>query len=153
MTETDTVIVGAGHAGLAVSRLLSAAGHEHVILERGRVGERWRSQRWDSLHLLTPNWMTRLPGFSYDGPDPDGYLAATAFAGYLDRYATSFDAPVVERTTVDEVSRARPGRSYRVVTDRDTWEASNIVVATGPHGTPVIPPAIRDGDFGPVDVV
>jgi putative flavoprotein involved in K+ transport len=153
MTDTDTVIVGAGHAGLAVSRLLSAAGHEHVILERGRVGERWRSQRWDSLHLLTPNWMTRLPGFSYRGPDPDGYLSAAAFAGYLDRYATSFDAPVVERTTVDEVSRARPGRSYRVATDRGTWEASNIVVATGPHGTPVIPPAVHDGDFGPVDVV
>ena len=74
MTDTDTVIVGAGHAGLAVSRLLSAAGHEHVILERGRVGERWRSQRWDSLHLVTPSWMTRLPGWRYGGADPDGYL-------------------------------------------------------------------------------
>ncbi len=63
MTRIDTVVVGAGHAGLAVSNLLSAAGHEHVVLERGRVGERWRSERWDSLHLLTPNWMTRLPGW------------------------------------------------------------------------------------------
>src|SRR6266550_3370550 len=112
MTETDTVIVGAGHAGLAVSRLLSAAGHEHVILERGRVGERWRSQRWDSLHLLTPNWMTRLPGFSYRGPDPDGYLAATAFAGYLDRYATSFDAPVIGSVTVEDVSPAESGSGH-----------------------------------------
>src|SRR4029077_6908059 len=124
----DTVVIGAGHAGLAVSRLLSAAGHEHVVLERGRVGERWRSQRWDSLHLLTPNWMTRLPGFSYHGPDPDGYLAATAVADFLEDYAPSFDAPVVERTTVAEVSRARPRTSYRGVTDRGTWEASNIVV-------------------------
>ena len=90
MTDTDTVIVGAGHAGLAVSRLLSAAGHEHVVLERGRVGERWRSQRWDSLHLVTPSWMTRLPGWRYDGPDPDGYLSAAAFADFLDDYATSF---------------------------------------------------------------
>ncbi len=153
MTDTDTVIVGAGHAGLAVSRLLSAAGREHVILERGRVGERWRSQRWDSLHLLTPNWMTRLPGFSYRGPDPDGYLAAAAFAGYLDDYATSFDAPVVERTTVEELSRARLGRSYRVVTDRGTWQASNIVVATGPHGTPQIPGAVRAGGLGSVELL
>ena len=153
MTDTDTVIIGAGHAGLAVSRLLSAAGREHVILERGRVGERWRSQRWDSLHLLTPNWMTRLPGFSYRGPDPDGYLAAAAFAGYLDDYATSFDAPVVERTTVEELSRARLGRSYRVVTDRGTWQASNIVVATGPHGTPQIPGAVRAGGLGSVELL
>ena len=153
MTATDTVIVGAGHAGLAVSRLLSAAGREHVILERGRVGERWRSQRWDSLHLLTPNWMTRLPGFSYRGPDPDGYLAAAAFAGCLDDYAASFDAPVIERTTVEELSRARPGRSYRVVTDRGTWQASNIVVATGPHGTPQIPGAVRAGGLGSVELL
>ena len=153
MTATDTVIVGAGHAGLAVSRLLSAAGREHVILERGRVGERWRSQRWDSLHLLTPNWMTRLPGFSYRGPDPDGYLAAAAFAGCLDEYAASFDAPVIERTTVEELSRARPGRSYRVVTDRGTWQASNIVVATGPHGTPQIPGAVRAGGLGSVELL
>jgi putative flavoprotein involved in K+ transport len=149
----DTVVIGAGHAGLAVSRLLSAAGHEHVVLERGRVGERWRSERWDSLHLLTPNWMTRLPGFSYRGPDPDGYLAADAFADHLDRYAASFDAPVVERATVENVSRAWPTRSYRVVTDKGTWRAGNIVVATGPHGTPLLPPAVRDGDLGPVDVV
>ena len=71
MTFIDTVVVGAGHAGLAVSALLSTAGHEHVVLERGRVAERWRTERWDSLHLLTPNWMTRLPGWHYSGPDPD----------------------------------------------------------------------------------
>ena len=65
MTHIDTVVIGAGHAGLAVSRLLTAAGRDHVVLERGRVGERWRTERWDSLHLLTPNWMTRLPGWRY----------------------------------------------------------------------------------------
>lgn len=153
MECVDTVVIGAGHAGLAVSRLLSALAHEHVVLERGRVGERWRSERWDSLHLLTPNWMTRLPGFSYRGPDPDGYLSAAAFADYLNRYASSFYAPVVEQTTVEEVSRARPSRRYRVVTDRGTWQAKNIVVATGPHGTPHIPPAVRAGEPGPVEVV
>ena len=65
MTCIDTVVVGAGHAGLAVSWFLTRAGREHVLLDRGRVAERWRSERWDSLHLLTPNWMTRLPGWSY----------------------------------------------------------------------------------------
>ena len=76
MTCIDTVVVGAGHAGLAVSWFLTHAGREHVLLDRGRVAERWRSERWDSLHLLTPNWMTRLPGCSYAGPDPDGYQSA-----------------------------------------------------------------------------
>src|SRR6266550_4255058 len=138
MTETDTVIVGAGHAGLAVSRLLSAGGHEHVILERGRVGERWRSERWDSLRLLTPNWMTRLPGWRYCGPDPDGYLSAGALVQFLDRYAASFDAPVVGSANVEEVSvvpRAS-GHRYLVVTDRGTWRTRHVVIASGPHGTP-----------------
>ena len=81
MNTIDTVVIGAGHAGLAVSRLLTDAGRDHVVLDRGRVGERWRTERWDSLHLLTPNWMTRLPGWSYAGPDPDGYLSAGGFVG------------------------------------------------------------------------
>src|SRR6266550_6688440 len=145
MTETDTVIVGAGHAGLAVSRLLSAGGHEHVILERGRVGERWRSERWDSLRLLTPNWMTRLPGWRYCGPDPDGYLSAGALVQFLDRYAASFDAPVVGSANVEEVSvvpRAS-GHRYLVVTDRGTWRTRHVVIASGPHGTPCRPAAVH----------
>ena len=91
----DTVVVGAGHAGLAVSRLLTMAGRDHVVLDRGGIGERWRSERWDSLHLLTPNWMTRLPGWYYAGPDPDGYLPAARFRRTLQRYAASFEAPVI----------------------------------------------------------
>ena len=79
MTDTDTVVVGAGHAGLAVSRLLFTAGRDHVVLERGRIGERWRSERSDSLRLQTPNWMNRLPGWRYCGPDQGGYLSAGAF--------------------------------------------------------------------------
>lgn len=155
MTDTDTVIVGAGHAGLAVSRLLSAAGHEHVILERGRVGERWRSQRWDSLHLVTPSWMTRLPGWRYDGPDPDGYLSAAAFADFLDDYATSFRAPVIGSVTVEDVSPAEPGsgHGYVVVTDAGVWRARHVVLATGPHGTPQIPGAVRTGALGSVELV
>ena len=135
MTDTDTVVVGAGHAGLAVSRLLSAAGRDHVVLERGRIGERWRSERWDSLRLQTPNWMTRLPGWRYDGPDPDGYLSAGALAQFLDRYAASFNAPVLESANVEQVSVAHTsGHRYVVVSDRDTWRTRHVVIATGPYG-------------------
>lgn len=140
----DTVVIGAGHAGLAVSRLLTGAGREHVVLDRGRVGERWRTERWDSLHLLTPNWMTRLPGWYYGGPDAEGYLSAAQLVRFLERYAETFDAPVVGGTTVE---RLEPGpddgpRRYRVVTDRGTWLTRHVVIATGPHGTPYVPPGL-----------
>ena len=104
---TDTVIVGAGHAGLAVSRLLTDAGRDHVVLDRGRLAERWRTERWDSLHLLTPNWMTRLPGWCYTGPDPDGFLSSAELIQHLERYAASFQAPVIPQSVVDDdVTRA-----------------------------------------------
>ena len=143
-TTVDTVVIGAGHAGLAVSRLLTGAGHDHVVLERGRVGERWRRESWDSLHLLTPSWMTRLPGWSYEGPDPDGYLAAGEFVDHLQGYAASFGAPVVDGTTVEQVRfSGRGGARYAVTTDRGTWYADNIVLATGPHGTPYVPAGLH----------
>jgi putative flavoprotein involved in K+ transport len=141
----DTIVIGAGHAGLAVSRLLSAAGHDHVVLERGRVGERWRSERWDSLHLLTPAWMTRLPGWTYAGADPDGYLTKGQLVRLLEMYAGSFDAPVVDETTVLRVDATGLGPNdravprYRVVTDAGTLHCRQVVVATGPHGRPVVP--------------
>ena len=82
-SAVDTVVVGAGQAGLAVSRLLVAARREHVVLERADVGQRWTSQRWDSLRLLTPNWLTRLPGWTYQGSDPDGFMPARERAAAL----------------------------------------------------------------------
>ncbi len=89
MHHTTTVVVGAGHCGLAVSSILAARSIEHVLLERGEVADSWRTQRWDSLRLLTPNWMTRLPGFAYRGADPDGYLTAPEVVGLLDDYAVA----------------------------------------------------------------
>ncbi|MGN6129330.1 MAG: pyridine nucleotide-disulfide oxidoreductase, partial [Nocardioidaceae bacterium] len=127
MPSTDTVVIGAGHAGLAVSRLLTGRSHDHVVLDRGRVAERWRTERWDSLHLLTPTWMTRLPRWRYEGGDLDGYLPVRAVIGLLERYAASFDAPVREHTTVLDVSAASGG--YRVTTDRGTWSARHVVLA------------------------
>ena len=137
MHTIDTVVIGAGHAGLAVSRLLTDARRDHVVLDRGRVAERWRTERWDSLHLLTPNWMTRLPGWYYGGSDPDGHLSAAGLVAHLERYAASFDAPVVGDTTVHELDEGPGG--YRVVTDRGTWRARHVVIATGPHGLPRVP--------------
>ena len=141
MPTIDTVVIGAGHAGLAVSRLLTDAGRDHVVLDRGRIGERWRSERWDSLHLLTPNWMTRLPGWWYAGPEREAYMSAGRFVRYLEQYADFFDAPVVEGATVTEV--AQWGHGYRVVTDQDRWIAGNVVIATGPHGKPYVPPGME----------
>ena len=140
MTCIDTVVVGAGHAGLAVSWFLTRAGREHVLLDRGRVGERWRSERWDSLRLLTPNWMTRLPGCSYAGPDPDGYQSAPALIRLLLGYAASFGAPVQHATVLEVTAVQGRGRTrFRVVTEAGTWYARNVVVATGPHARPRVP--------------
>jgi len=141
MPAIDTVVIGAGHAGLAVSRLLTLEGRDHVVLDRGRVAESWRTARWDSLHLLTPNWMARLPEWSHTGPDADGFMSASQFVRYLERYAASFSAPVLSGVRVEEVSAV--GDRYRVVTDCATWLARHVVIATGPGGQPRIPAALE----------
>ncbi|HEX7154226.1 MAG TPA: NAD(P)-binding domain-containing protein [Thermoanaerobaculia bacterium] len=123
-----TVIIGAGQAGLALSRCLTERGVEHVLLERGRVAQRW-SERWDSLRLLTPNWMTRLPRWSYRGPQPNGFLRRNDVVRFLRDYAVSFDAPVEEDTTVLSV-RTVNGK-WHVATTRGNWRADNVVIATG----------------------
>ena len=140
MPTTETVVIGAGHAGLAVSRLLTDAGQDHVVIDRGRVAERWRSERWDSLHLLTPRWMTRLPGWRYAGPASEGFMPVAELVDHLERYAASFSAPVHGDTTVLAVTEG--GRGYRVVTDRGTWHTRHVVIATGPWGRPHVPTAI-----------
>jgi len=134
--RTGTVIIGAGQAGLALSRHLTARGHDHVVLERGRVGERWRSQRWDSLSLLTPNWLNRLP-YAVPLVHPDGFLDRQGVIAYLESYAAG--APVLERTTVLRVSRSLGG--FDVATDRGGWAAPSVVIATGDCDVPRTPPA------------
>jgi putative flavoprotein involved in K+ transport len=135
--DVRTLIVGAGQAGLALSRYLTRMDHGHVLLERGRIGERWRSERWDSMALLTPNWMSRLPG-SAPHPDPDGFTGKDAFAAYLDAYARSFAAPVHRDVSVLDVSEAHAG-GFRVHTDSGDWHAANVVVASGYADEPRIP--------------
>jgi putative flavoprotein involved in K+ transport len=133
----DTIVIGAGQAGLAMSRVLSDRGVDHVVFERGRLAERWRSERWDSLRLLTPNWMTRLPGQETVRTDPDGFMTKDELVGMLESYAGSFGAPVRENVNVESVSRTRHG--YEVLTDAGRFAAHNVVIATGQCATPSIP--------------
>lgn len=141
MPITDTIVIGAGQAGLAASRCLSDRGVDHVVLERGRVAERWRSERWDSLRLLTPNWMSRLPGWSYDGPDPDGFMTAGEVVDFFQRYARSSAAPVEEESAVE--SLGFDGETYDVRTASSSWRARNVVIATGWCDRPAIPDPAR----------
>lgn len=129
MPRTLTVVIGAGQAGLAMSRVLSGHGVEHVVLERGRVAERWRSARWESLRLLTPNWMSRLPGYRYGGREPDGFMAVPELVAYLEGYARASDAPLVEDARVDDIRAV--GDAFHVATTRGTWRTANVVIATG----------------------
>jgi putative flavoprotein involved in K+ transport len=141
MPAIDIVVIGAGQAGLAASRLLTRAGRDHVVLERGRIAERWRTERWDSLRLLSPNWMTRLPDWQYRGRDPDDFMTAAAFTRYLASYAESFAAPVVGDSEVQALS-AVPG-GYRVATASGVWQCRQVVIATGALGRPHVPSRIQ----------
>lgn len=137
-SRIDTVVIGAGQAGLAMSHCQSGFGIDHVVLDRGTVAGRWRTDRWASLKLLTPNWMTRLPGFQYDGPNPKGFMHKDQVMAMLRQYARGFDAPVREFTNVLSVSNGP--RGFRIITDGPTYEARSVVIATGACDTPNIPP-------------
>jgi putative flavoprotein involved in K+ transport len=133
----DVVVIGAGHAGLAMSHALDRRGIEHVVLERGEVAHSWRTQRWDSLRLLTPNWMTQLPGCRYDGDDPHGYMSAAEVATFIAAYARRVSAPVRTHTTVTDV--CPEGSGWRVSTDDGDWRCRAVVLANGAFGRPVLP--------------
>ena len=130
----DTAVVGAGQAGLSTSYFLTARGREHAVLERGRVGETWRSERWDGFCLNTPRWTQQLPGHEYDGEEPDGFAPLSEVIEYVDGYARSFDAPVREGVTVTAL-RSR-GDGYLLETSGGEIEARNVVVATGAFQQP-----------------
>lgn len=129
MRHTDAIIIGAGQAGLAMSHCLGQRGIDHIVLERGRIAHRWDSERWESLRLLTPNWMSRLPGWRYRGTDPDGFMTKQELVGYLQDYAHSSAMPVVTDAMVNAVQRIPGG--YRVESSQGVWSASCVVIATG----------------------
>src|SRR6201985_3988843 len=124
-----------------MSRGLAARSGDHVVLERGQVANSWRTQRWDSLRLLTPNWMTRLPGYAYRGADPDGYLSARQVAAMLADYADASAAPVLTGVTVTSVRAA--GGGYAVRTDQGSWHAPTVVLACGAATMPAVPALAR----------
>jgi putative flavoprotein involved in K+ transport len=141
MFQTTAVVVGAGHSGLAMSRRLTDRSIDHVVLERGEVANSWRTQRWPSLRLLTPNWQTRLPGYDYAGDDPDGFMPAADVAATLTRYAGHAAAPVRSGTTVRTV-RAVP-HGFEIHANDDLLRARAVVLATGACSRPAIP-AVAD---------
>ena len=154
MKYVTTLIIGAGQAGLAMSKHLADRSIDHVLLERGKVANSWQTERWDSLRLLTPNWQSRLPGFDYDGTHPDDYMDMPQVVNYLQTYARATDAPVQEETTVLSVRRTYNG--YIVQTDQDSWNCQTLVLANGacniasvPKISEAIPASIRQ--LSPLD--
>lgn len=129
MKQISTVIVGAGQAGLAMSKCLADRSIAHVVIERGEVANSWGHERWDSLKLLTPNWQNRLPGFAYAGSDPDGFMAMPEIVSHLQFFAQKITAPIEDRTTV--LSATAHGTGYCVQTSRGNWYCDNLVVASG----------------------
>ena len=139
MYATEVAIIGGGQAGLAMRRCLVDLGIDHIVFERGEIGGRWQSHTWDSLRLLTPNWMNVLPKGPYDGDDPDGFMHRDAFTARLRNYAAACSAPVMTHTEV--VSVVPDCTGFLVTTARGMWRARAVVIATGQCDLPQIPGA------------
>jgi putative flavoprotein involved in K+ transport len=135
--HVTTVVIGAGHAGLAASRCLSDRSIDHVVLERGEVANSWRRERWDSLRLLTPNWQGHLPGYQYQGTDPDGYMTMREVIEFISRFAVASGAPVRTHTTVTSVKRTDTG--YHVATSTGELHCRTLVLASGACNVPSVP--------------
>ncbi|MGD8626407.1 MAG: NAD(P)/FAD-dependent oxidoreductase [Anaerolineae bacterium] len=140
MTERfDTVVIGGGQAGLSASYYLTQQGREHVVLEKDRPGEAWRSRKWDSFTLVTPNFQMKLPGFEYDGDDPNGFSRRDQVVEYIDDFIASFHPPLRLGIEATSVERNGSEGGFRVETDTGTLEAANVIVATGTFQRPKIP--------------
>jgi putative flavoprotein involved in K+ transport len=133
-------VIGAGHAGLAVSRVLTEHSIEHALLERGEVANSWRHERWESLRLLTPNWQSRLPGYPYRGNDPHSFMTMPEVIEHISGFAAAISAPVRAHTTVNSVGQVDGG--YRVATSNGEIRCRSIVLASGAANVPHVP-AVR----------
>ena len=149
-TRATVVVVGAGHAGLAASRLLSERSIDHVVLERGDVANSWRRERWDSLRLLTPNFQSRLPAYRYDGPDAGGYMTMSEVIEFISRYAQVSRAPVRPNTTVTSLRRTDDG--YHVATSDGDFQCRCVVIASGACNVATVP-AVRADVPAPIEHV
>ncbi|MDP3815448.1 NAD(P)/FAD-dependent oxidoreductase [Pseudomonas sp.] len=139
-TEIDTLVVGAGQAGVAISEHLSKLGVPHLVLERNRIAEAWRSGRWDSLVANGPAWHDRFPGLEFDDLDADAFAPKERVAAYFEAYAQKFEAPIRTGVEVKKVVRNSDRPGFRIETSEGVIQARRVVAATGPFQRPVIPP-------------
>jgi putative flavoprotein involved in K+ transport len=139
-TSIDTLVVGAGQAGVAMSEHLSKLGVPHLVLERDRIAERWRTGRWDSLVANGPAWHDRFPGMEFDDLDPDAFASKDRVADYFEAYAKKFNAPIRTGVEVTKVVRNAGRSGFTIETTKGVLEANRVVVTTGPFQRPVIPP-------------
>src|SRR5438105_1938406 len=134
--HVETLIIGGGQAGLTMSHMLSRRGCAHLVLERGRIGERWRSERWDSLRFQFPNWSVKLPDLPFPHSDPDGFATSGEIIDYLDAYAGLVRPPIRCVVAVTGLRRYESGREYIARTSAGASGANNVVIATGPYQRP-----------------
>ena len=146
VTHIDTLVVGAGQAGIAMSEHLGKLGVPHLILEKQRIAENWRTARWDSLVANGPAWHDRFPNMSFDDLDPDAFASKDRIADYLEAYARQVDAPIRTGVEVRSVARNPGGPGFIVQTSAGTYAAQHVVAATGPFQVPVIPPIAPKDD-------
>ena len=133
-TEGNVAVIGAGQAGLSTSYFLTQANVDHVVLEAGRAGETWRSRRWDSFRIVTPNWTVNLPGAPYDGPDPDGFIHRDELVAHMEKWAEGFHAPIRRDCEVSSIDA--DGEGFKLRLPDGDMRARNVVVATGAYQRP-----------------
>ncbi|GAB3279975.1 flavin-containing monooxygenase [Kineosporia babensis] len=144
--EVEVLVVGAGQAGVAMSEHLTAAGVSHLVLERGRIAERWRSERWDSLVANGPAWHDRFPGLEFADVAPDGFAGKEQVAGYFEAYAEKFALPIRTGVEVTSVQRNSDRPGFRAQTSEGTVNARFVVAATGPFQKPSYPPIVAPSE-------
>jgi len=142
--KVNTLVVGAGQAGVAMSEHLTKTGIPHLVVERGRIAERWRSERWDSLVANGPVWHDRFPGMEFDAFDPDEFAPKEKVADYFVGYAESFNAPIRCGVEVKSVTRLEEKEGFLVETSEGVIEAANVVAATGPFQKPTYPQIVPE---------
>src|SRR4051812_7237706 len=140
----ETLVIGGGQAGLVMSHRLKQRALSHLVLERARIAERWRSERWDGLKFQFPNWSVRLPEFSFPHGEPDAFADTAAIVDFIDAYAAFVAPPIRCGVEVTRLSRRGGGSGFIAETPGGAIEAQNVVVATGPYQRPLIPDLLRD---------
>ena len=137
----DVIVVGAGQAGLSISYFLSKSKIDHIVLDQGKLGNAWLHDRWDSFCLVTPNWSITLPGAEYNGNEPDAFMLGKDFSIYLEKWATSFNAPVEEHVRVDQITKE--GKNFLLETNQGKLKGKQVVIATATYQRPRIPEEIK----------